>query len=61
MATKPIIYNKILFEKEQNYIGDDGGDRYTVYVDNNKFAEHLKFSELIRVLNLIEESGDKSE
>lgn len=61
MASKEIKYSKILFEKEQGYKGDDGGDRYTVYVDNTKFAEHLKFSELIRVLNLIEESGKKSE
>lgn len=50
---------KILIEKEHDYKGDDGGDRYSVYVDNNKFAEHLKFHELIRLLGMIEESGEK--
>ena len=50
---------KILIEKEHDYKGDDGGERYSVYVDNKKFAEHLKFSELIRLLGMIEESGEK--
>lgn len=57
----PIKYQKIMFEKEQDYKGDDGGDRYTVYVDSKKFAEHLRFDEVIRIIKMIEESGEKSE
>jgi hypothetical protein len=48
-------------EKEVDYKGDDGGNRYTVYVDSTKYGEHLKFSEAIRLFSMIEESGDKSE
>ena len=53
-------YEKILFEKEQGYKGDDGGDRYSAYVDGKKRAEHLTFNELIELLNILEESrGEK--
>ena len=58
---KPIKYEKILFEKEHDYKGDDGGDRYTVYVDHDKFAEHLRFDELILLLEMIEEREAKGE
>lgn len=58
---KPVKYKKIMFEKEVGYKGDDGGDRYTVYVDNNKFADHLRFDEVITLLGMIEESGANGE
>lgn len=58
---KPIHYKKLSMEKEVDYKGDDGGNRYTVYVDSTKYGEHLKFSEAIRLFSMIEESGDKSE
>lgn len=56
-----MAYQRILFEKEKDYTGDDGGARYTVYVDHEKFAEHLRFDEVIRLLNMIEEREEKGE
>lgn len=58
---KAIKYQKLSMEKEIDYSGDDGGDRYSVYVDNTKYGEHLKFSEAIRLFGMIEESGKESE
>lgn len=58
---KPIEYQKLSMEKEIDYSGDDGGERYSVYVDNTKYGEHLKFSEAIRLFGMIEESGKESE
>lgn len=58
---KPTKYKKIMFEKEVDYKGDDGGDRYTVYVDNTRFADHLRFDEVIKLLGMIEGSEGTSE
>lgn len=57
----PKKYEKILFDKENDYKGDDGGDRYSVYIDNKKVAEHLRFDELKLVLSMIEESAEGNE
>lgn len=57
----PKKYEKILFDKESDYKGDDGGDRYSVYIDNKKVAEHLRFDELKQVLVMIEGSTDGNE
>ena len=56
---QPVKYKQITFEKENGVKKpSDKDDRYTVYVDNNKFGEHLRFDELIRLLGMIEESGE---
>ena len=58
---KPINYKKLSMEKEIDYKGDDGGERYSVYVDNEKYGEHLKFSEAISLYGMIEESRKESD
>lgn len=58
---KPISYKKLSMEKEIDYKGDDGGERYSVYVDNEKYGEHLKFAEAISLFGMIEESRKESE
>ena len=50
--------DKILIEKEREYKGDDGGDRYSVFLDGKKYAEHLKFSELSELFDMMEREGN---
>lgn len=51
--------DKILIEKEREYKGDDGGDRFSVFLDGKKYAEHLKFSELSKLFDIMEREGNR--
>lgn len=51
--------DKILIEKEREYKGDDGGDRFSVFLDGKKYAEHLKFSELSKLFDIMEREGSR--